>query len=264
MPKPKLPVATATAVSLALSLAVSACGSPPAPTPVPSGANGSPSPAASPTASPIAGIDHPTGATDIVLRVEQGGGFVAPDFLASQAPTFSLFGDGRVIFQQLVQDFPQPGPDGVIHNRSWRIAQLDEDQVQELLAFALGRGGLGTARESYVANGIADAPDTTFTINAGGVVKKVVVNALGMDPSTGPDQAARLAFQALATRLDDFDRGGTIGSDVYDPASYRGILSQRDPDPTLTPVAWPWAGLRRRTSPAASTMVRAAYSWLAA
>jgi hypothetical protein len=243
MPKPAAPVALATIVSLALSVALVGCGSSSTASPSGSAAGGSP-PAASPSANPtVAGIDHPTGATDIVLRIEQGGGFVALDFLASQAPSFTLFGDGKVIFQQRVDVFPEPGPDGVTHNRSWRIAQLDEGQVQELLAFALGPGGLGTAKESYLAGGIADAPDTTFTINAGGVVKKVVVSALGIDPAQS-DQAARVAFQALATRLQDFDKGGTIASDVYTPEKYRGVLSQRDPDPSIKAVAWPWPTIK--------------------
>jgi hypothetical protein len=246
MPKSSLSLA---AVSLTLFIGLTACGSSTGtPVPSPSGAppsSGSSGPSAAPSAAPsIAGIDHPTGATDIVLRIAQGGGFVSPDFLATQAPDFTLYGDGRVVFQQKVEPFPEPGPDGITHNRPWRIAQLDEDQIQELLAFALGPGALGTARESYVADGIADAPDTTFTVNAGGVTKVVVVNALGFDNPTGPDQVARAAFKSVAARLQDFDRGGTIGSDVYVPAQYRGLLSPRDPDPSMKPVKWPWPGIK--------------------
>jgi hypothetical protein len=245
MPKHAMPAAVTTIASIALSVIVTACGASTA-SPAGSPAGGSP-PAASqsPSADPtIAGIDHPTGPTDVVLRVESGGGFVPMEFLASQAPSFTLYGDGKVVFQQKVDLFPEPGPDGITHSRPWRIAQLDEAQIQELLAFALGPGGLGIARESYVADGIADAPDTIFTVNAGGVVKKVTVNALGMEPQAGPDALARQAFGSLATRLQDFDKGGTIESDVYTPAKYRGVISQRDPDPSLRPVAWPWPAIK--------------------
>jgi hypothetical protein len=240
MPKTTSPFAVATALTVSLTVLLAACGSGTPP------ATGSPSGGATPSPSPqptVAGIDHPTGPTDVVLRVEQGGGFVPIDFLASQAPAFTLYGDGRVIFQQRVDVFPEAGPDGVTHNRPWRIAQLDEEQVQELLAFALGPGGLGAARESYIANGIADAPDTIFTINAGGVVKKVTVNALGMD-QPNPDQAARKAFLALSDRLQDFDKGGTIGSDVYTPTTYRGVLNQREPDASIHAVGWPWPAIK--------------------
>ena len=87
----------------------------------------------------------------------------------------------------------------------WRTAKLDEGQIQELLEFALGPGGLGTARDGYIDNGIADAPNTIFTIDAGGVDKTVVVNALGRTARPGPDTAARAAFFKLAERLRDFD-----------------------------------------------------------
>ena len=243
MPKPTMPVAPVAIITVILSLAIAACGGAATASPAGSLASGSP-PSPPPTPAPsVAGIDHPTGPTDVVLRVEQGGGFVALDFLASQAPSFSLLGDGRVIFQQRVEQFPEPGPDGITHNRPWRIAQLDENQIQELLTFALGPGGLGTARESYIANGIADAPDTIFTIDAGGVVKKVVVNALGMEQA-GADSVARKAFQALAERLQDFDRGGTIASDAYASTKYRSILNQRDPDPSIKAVPWPWPAIK--------------------
>jgi hypothetical protein len=230
-------VSALAAVSVVLvACASGAASSSPAATP---GTSAAPSAPPTPT-----GIDHPIGATDVVLRIEQGGGFVPMEFQASQAPAFTLYGDGRIVFQQRVDVFPEPDAKGVTHYRAWRTAQLDADQVEELLTFALGAGGLGIARESYVANGIADAPDTTFTIDAGGVKKTVVVNALGMDTPDSPDAAARKSFQALAERLQDFDRGGTIESDVFVPERYRGVLNERDPDPSLNPLPWPWPSLK--------------------
>jgi hypothetical protein len=116
--------------------------------------------------------------------------------------------------------------------------------VDELLTFALGPGGLGAARESYIANGIADAPDTIFMVNAGGVKKTVSINALGMDQTGSPDDAARKAFQKLADRLSNFDNGGTISTDVYGPTSYRAVIIEREGDPGLKPVAWPWPNVK--------------------
>jgi hypothetical protein len=90
-PRLRLGLATATA----LLLATAAC-SPAAP-------SGSPGPSAGPTTAPtptrVTGIEHPTGARDIVLRFEEGGGFVPIDFLATQAPSFTLYGDGTVVFR---------------------------------------------------------------------------------------------------------------------------------------------------------------------
>lgn len=226
---------TLTVVSIALIAA--ACGSAgPA-----AFQSASPPPTGSPTQ---AGIEHPTGATDVVLQLEQGGGFMPIDFVAAQAPLFTLFGDGRVVFQPTVTTFPEPGPDGIIRTVKWRTAQLDPEQVEELLTFALGQGGLGSARDNYGHDGIADASSSNFTINAGGVKKLVSVYALGVEDPNTPDLVARKAFKALSDRLTDFDRGGTISTDVYQPTAYRAVLFERDPIPALEPIAWPWPDVK--------------------
>ena len=124
----------------------------------------------------------------------------------------------------------------------WRTAKLDEDQIQELLEFAVTQGALGTARDVYMGN-IADAPSTIFTLNAGGVQKVVTINGLSEVTDPGPDALARTAFFKLFTRLSDFDRGGTIDSDVYEPAAYRGVLIERDPQ-AVEPKAWPWPAIK--------------------
>ena len=88
---------------------------------LPGAGSATPQPTSSPEASPSASltpeptvvptsghIDHPAGATDIVLRYEQGGGFVPIGFLFTQAPTFTLYGDGTVIFQARYQSPADP------------------------------------------------------------------------------------------------------------------------------------------------------------
>jgi hypothetical protein len=246
--RPRISRPVAAAATLVAALAV-ACGSPAAtPSPASSagpsaGASGSPVTDPSSQPSTTGAIDHKTGSTDVVLRVETGGGFVPIDFLATQAPTFTLYGDGIVVFQPRVERFPEPDADGVVKGVPWRTAKLDEDQVQELLEFALGPGGLGGARESYVDNGIADAPNTIFTVHAGGIDKMVVVNALSEEAQPGPDAAARSSFWKLASRLEDFDQGGGISTDVYAPTRFRGVLFEREPQPGVTPRAWPWASI---------------------
>jgi hypothetical protein len=230
--------------TLVAAVALAACN---AVSPSPSGSpaeSGSPSaaPGASPSPGTVGAIDHKTGATDVVLRMEQGGGFVPIDFLATQAPSFTLYGNGVIVFQRKVETFPEPDATGVIHGLPWRTAKLDEGQIQELLDFAITQGALGTAKDAYMAN-IADAPATIFTLNAGGLEKVVTINALSEDNSQGPDALARAAFFKLATRLQDFDRGGTIDSDVYEPAAYRGVLSERDAA-GVVPTAWPWPAIK--------------------
>jgi hypothetical protein len=147
-----------------------------------------------------------------------------------------------IVFQRKVETFPEPDAAGVIHGLPWRTAKLDEGQIQELLDFVIAQGGLGTAKDVYMAN-IADAPATIFTLNAGGLEKVVTINALSEDNSHGPDALARAAFFKLAARLQDFDHGGTIDSDVYEPAAYRGVLSERDAA-GVVPTAWPWPAIK--------------------
>ena len=97
-------------------------------------------------------------------------------------------------------------------SRPFRIARLSEDQIQKVLADAVGRAGLGTARTEYLDNQIADAPTAVFTINAGGISKHVSVYALGIDVQDSPDAPARAAFEQLAERLGDFDHGGAYAT----------------------------------------------------
>jgi hypothetical protein len=243
----RLPVISRWIVPLFVAAVATACG--PAATPSASGAPPSGAPTVGPSGAPssdptVGAIDHARGATDVILRVEQGGGFVPIDFLATQAPSFTLFGNGVIVFQRIVATFPEPDANGVTRGIPWRTATLDEGQIQELLQFALGPGGLGAARDTYIAGGIADAPDTIFTIDAGGVAKTVVVNALSEETQPGPDSVARASFSKLAKRLQDFDQGGKIGSDVYVADQYRGVLIERDAGQGGVTADWPWPALK--------------------
>jgi hypothetical protein len=243
-----LPVTRRSAALLVAALAIAACsGSSPSTSTAPSAsANPSTPPSSgSPSASPgtVGAIEHKTGATDVLLRVATGGGLVAMEFNASQAPAFTLYGTGVVVFQPTATTFPEPDANGVLRPVPWRTGKLDEAQIQELLAFALTNGGLGTARAEYTSDGIADAPNTIFTIHADGIDKTVTVNALSEESRPGPDAPARSAFFRLAKRLQDFDEGGRIPSDVYVPDRYRGVLIAREDQPGTVSMPWPWAAL---------------------
>lgn len=181
---------------------------------------------------------------DVVLRFEEGGGFVPIWFFATQAPTFTLYGDGTVVFQDTNPEPLPAGPDGVAPLRPWRTARLSEEQIQELLTFAIGPGGLGVARTGLYENPmVMDAGTATFEIHVEGLEKRVDVYALGLETEGVPDQLARRAFATLADQLRDFDRGGSIPSDVYVPLRYRGVLS--DSGPVVGNArAWPWPTIK--------------------
>lgn len=229
---------------LALVIACSSAGAPSAtPTAVPSGSPSTP-PSAAPSGSPLSGaIDHKTGSTDVLLRYEEGGGFVMPAFLASQAPHFTLYGDGTVIFRNPMLELPvAEGSVGMFN--PMRTTKLTEEQIQEILLLALGEGGLAVARPNYENNMVADASTAIFTIDAGGVEKTVSVYALGMETQAGADAAARAAFQKLAQRLTDFDQGGAFETAVYEPQAYRAVLMEAPGVQAPDVRAWPWPDLK--------------------
>lgn len=210
----------------------SASGTPPSSSPE--------SPASSPSPVDFGDVDHATGKTDVVLRYEEGGGFVMPAFLAIEAPIFTLYGDGTIIFRDPFGD-PPAAQGSVMPLNPFRIAKLSEEQIQETLKLALGEGGLAIAKPVYENNQVADASTTVFTIDAGGIKKTVSIYALGLEVQGAADAPARAAFARLAERLRDFDQGGTIATDLYEPTAYRGVLMDGFDDPNR--IDWPWTDI---------------------
>ncbi len=204
--------------------------------------NGSSPSSPAPTATPDFGaIDHPTGPTDVVLRFEEGGGFVMASFRATEAPIFTLYGDGTIIVRNPTAE-PLNPIGSVYPMRPFRTARLTEAQIQDVLANALGEGGLGVARPNYGNDLIADAPTAKFTINAGGVSKTVSIYALGLELDGGPDALARGAFAGLASRLGNIDNDGNFATSEFTPERYRGVLLEGQPGaPGARP--WPWTDI---------------------
>ena len=199
---------------------------------------GTPAPSASlePATGPIA---HATGATDVILRLDEGGGMMIRGGGATLVPPFTLYGDGTVVFRNPMLELP-PAVGPVMVGNPMRTAKLDEDQIQDLLNFALTEGGLGVAKLQYDNPMLADAGTAIFTIRAGGLDKTVNVYALGLDDPNTPDRPARAAFTKLSERLTNFDQNGAFATDVYLPSGYRGILLDTGGLPGEAPIKWPW------------------------
>jgi hypothetical protein len=137
-----------------------------------------------------------------------------------------------------------PAPQGSVATfNPLRTAKLSEEQIQDLLVYALGEGGLAIARANYENNMVADASTAVFTVHAGGVDKTVSVYALGMDTQGGADAPARAAFQRLSARLTDFDQGGTFETAVYRAQGYRAVLMDATGIQAPDVRAWPWSDL---------------------
>ena len=206
-----------------------------------------PDPSTSPRPSPstsAGGVGHATGATDVVLRAEQAGGFTAPAFQMTRVPEFTLYGDGTVLYQ-LPYDPDDAAPIGPPR---LAVAKLSAEQMDALLAFAINAGGLGTAKPQYINPLVADAPDTIFTIATEDVSKTVTAQALGLadDPNnpdaTNPDAAAIKALKALYDTLvpfgDQVARGNASDAGLYEPTSYRATLQEGQAQGEM--LDWPW------------------------
>jgi hypothetical protein len=198
-----------------------------------------------PTASP--GITHPTGAADLVVRIESGGGFVGPTYQLRQLPWLSIYGDGRVmVLGPQIEIYPGPALPNVVTFR------ISEEGLQKVLEEALA-AGLLSADAHYEYPGIADAGTTTFTVVAGG--KRHVVSAYALseggamdsqlDPETLRARTALLAFQEKALDLRSWLRAAVVEPEaVYRFDALRIFVAPPQPaDQGLQPtvVDWPLA-----------------------
>jgi hypothetical protein len=152
-----------------------------------------------------------------------------------EAPSFRLYEDGRVVFRVM--------PDGDRIPPYW-IAQLTEEQRDELVQFALRDGGLGAAGGKYPG----DVPGTvTFKLDSP-IAKVVVTYGQVSVPATGQEAIDREKFDHLAATLASFDgwlAGRGIPSRPYVPQAYIGGLVRFPADsaaepalPGLTPSAF--------------------------
>ncbi len=247
----RLPAALLLVVSLA-ACSASAGGNGPGRstgTSAPASAGGATS---SPTASP--GIEHPAGATDLVLRVDTDGGFVPAGWLLTHVPGFSLYGDGRVVtVGAQIMIYPAPALPSLVETR------LTEAGIQAVLRAAQDAGLFGADR-SLPLEGIADAPTTTFRLTAGGGTHVTSAYALGMDQPapdpSAPDAIARqllVDFQAKIGNLSALVGPDQVPAEA--PYAYSALRVYVDPYqpqeatdlPAPSPVAWPGPSLGEGT-----------------
>ena len=220
------------ALLIALTLIVTACGG------GASWASGSPSGSPAPTTAPPTDgtfLEHAMGRTDVVFRFEEGGGFVPMGFFATQAPQFTLYGDGTVLFRD-PNAAPAPSAGKVFALDPYLIGRLSEPQIQAFLQFALEDGGLRVAHGHYSPGNVADIPTAIFTFNAGGLTKTVSVEALGFDNPDSPDAEILRTMAVLGERVRSF--ASQVESETaWVPDRWRGILTEGE---FQLPQPWPW------------------------
>ena len=147
-------------------------------------------------------IDHPTG-SEAVLVVSSAGGMLPVQMQVTNVPMLVITGDGRVVMQGMqTLEFPGPALPALIERR------LTEDGVQQVLA-SLEQTDLfaGDLELRGMMGMVADATDTIFTVQAGGVESVVTVYAIGMlmdgmEPPPGMGDDELEAYRILSTLND--------------------------------------------------------------
>lgn len=186
-------------------------------------------------------IGHPTSSTRVILRVETAGGFAPIDASIRGIPEFSLMGDGRLITTgPQTEIYPGPALPSLIESK------VDEEGIQVILRAAETAGLLGPDRR-FTDMAIADAPTTTFSVDADGRSHLVSAYALGLgQPGAGADEEALRRLSAFRARLSDLSSWlppGSISSEG--PYRYGAVrvfvrpYDARTADIEEPPVLWP-------------------------
>lgn len=193
------------------------------------------------------GIEHPSGAERLILRVETGGGFTPPEYQLRLIPEFSLYGDGSSVTPgPQIEIYPPPALPSI------QTQPISEDGVQAILRAAIDAGvDTGHDMTDMGSTMIADAATTTFTISANGVTNSFAVYALGTFGGDRPDgmskeeYEARHALAAFVRQLGDLPSwlpAGSLGeTTTYEPVGARVYVGQARHDDQLPQpkVAWP-------------------------
>ena len=195
----------------------------------------SPTPTVPPTPAPV---DRPTGAGELVLRVELRGGLLPPLDRERQLPTMSIYGDGLVLVPAEVPDI-FPGPAGYEFRSFW----IDDALVDQIVAGGLSIGLRGPERHlpQEGPDFVADAGGTVVTLIANGQRHVTTADAL----FDGADETGeRRLLAEFLERLRSLERGG---GEAHEADSYRVFVAAPDPgfggEPEAgPPVPWPFDG----------------------
>ncbi len=192
-----------------------------------------------------AGITHPMGPNDVVVKVTSEGGFVPEGFMFINQPTVLISGDGRAFEPGMTtMEFPGPLMSPVF------VRSISEAGIAKVLQLADDAGLLGPAPDYELPGdvGIADAPNTVVSIFANGREYRHVAYALGLDQMDGgPSTPARDNLQTFVTLLADLPAvagAAEVGEATpYLADRYRFQATVVNPadwaDPAPTVVPWP-------------------------
>jgi hypothetical protein len=190
----------------------------------------------------VTGSTGANGTDQVVLRIEQSGGFVAVQYNLTRMPMLTLYGDGLYVTPgPQIEIYPGPALPALAQQR------LTPEATQLLLRAAVDAGL--NADRSYTTMMISDAPTTTFTLTIDGQTHTTEVYALDFDMSSakgmtkGEVQARKdlAAFQAKASDLSWLPSGSVSDAGTYEPTGLRVFSGPYQGDENLlqTPIVWP-------------------------
>lgn len=202
-------------------------------------------PATTPGTTSGVGIEHPSGAADVIVRVGYVGGFVPRGYAFTNVPSVLITGDGRV-FTPGVTTAIYPGPLLPAIN----VRTITEAGIQTVLATAEAAGLLQTPPDYTVVDiNVADASTTRLILNAAGGTFTHEAYALGLqDPAETKD---RNVLNGVVIQLGDLEAlvgAQELGTDAplvaeayrlqaY-PLTAEALAGYTDePKPTIVP--WP-------------------------
>lgn len=190
------------------------------------------------------GPTSPTGSNQLVLRIEQVGGFVPVEYNLTRLPLFSLYGDGLLVTPGAqIEIYPGPALPALSQQR------LTPDAIQLLLQAAID-AGLDKDRNLQTML-VSDQPTTVFTLTIDGQTHTTQVYALAFDLGQKPDGRmsqeefqARKDLAAFLKKVNDLSwlpNGSVTDGGIYEPTALRIYTGPYQPDPNLTqtPIAWP-------------------------
>lgn len=178
-----------------------------------------------------AGLDRPTGAGEVVVQVMVDGGFVPPEVALATVPARTVLGDGTVV---------TPAPTPAIYPgpalAPLQAVKVSSATVDGLVARA-AKLGLLAGPLQFGQPPVADAPNTTVTIAAGGRTHRHVAAALGIaDEGTGGPTAGR--SRTSSPPSSSCRRATGRGSRAPSPSGSSARTS-----PTRNCRSLPWHGL---------------------
>ena len=137
------------------------------------------------------GTPTPIGSDQLVLRIEEVGGFVAVQYNLTRMPIMSLYADGLLITPGVQTDiYPGPALPALTQQ------QLSPEAIQLLTQAAID-AGLDSDRDLQTML-VSDMPTTVFTLTIDGQTYTTHVYALGMDLEARRPKGCRRRSSRLA------------------------------------------------------------------